>query len=261
MPPSSATVKYENRDRVAWVTLNRPEALNAMNAELRNALGEAIIEATNDDDILVIVLTGEGGRAFSAGADLKEMAQRDASGASTDARQYSGGDEVENCHKPVIAAIDGFCLGGGLELTLRCDIRIATEQSRLGLPEPRRSITPPYGIHYLSRMIPLGDALLIHLTGGHVTPQRAYEIGLIQAVLPDRDALFAEAERLASEIKLCAPLAIQAAKQIVRKGRNLPVDESRKLAESLMQRVDDSEDRLEGPRAFAEKRAPVWKMR
>lgn len=260
MPPSSSTVKYEVRDRVAWVTINRPEAMNALNMEVRNAIAEAMREATNDKDVLVVILTGEGGRAFSAGADLKEMAQRDASGATASVGLI-GYDQIQDCPKPIIAAIDGYCLAGGLELTLYCDIRIATEQSRFGLPEPRRSLLAGVGLHNLSRIIPLGEALWIQLTGGDMTAQRAYDIGLIQAMVPDRAALFAEAEHIANEIKQCAPLAVQAIKRIVKTGRNLPVEYSWKLAEPIVAEIVKTEDRLEGPRAFAEKRAPVWKMR
>ncbi|MFC1864515.1 enoyl-CoA hydratase/isomerase family protein [Chloroflexota bacterium] len=260
MPPSSPTVKYEVRDRVAWVTLNRPEVMNALNNEIRNAINEAFLEATSDDDVLVIIMVGEGGKAFSAGADLKEMSQRDASTSSTGAGLVDH-YQVEQCPKPIVAAIDGYCLAGGLELALRCDIRLATEKSRFGLPEPRRSVLPGYGLHNLSRTIPLGEALWIHLTGCQMTAQRAYNIGLIQTLVPDRSALFVETERIASEIKLCAPLALQAIKRIVRVGHNLPVEYSWKLAEPISEQIAKTEDRLEGPRAFVEKRPPLWKMR
>ncbi len=257
---SSSTIKYEVKDRVAWITLNRPEIMNALNQEIRNAIAEAIRQSASNDDILVIIMTGEGGKAFSAGADLKALSQQGAS-VNPFLPQFPSDDVVDQCPKPIIAAIDGYCLGGGLELALRCDIRIATEKSRFGLPEPRRSLMAGYGLHNLSRMIPLGEALRIHLTGGHITAQRAYDMGLIQSLLADRNALFAEAELIASEIKLCAPLAIRAIKRIVKVGRNLPVEYSWKLAEPIAEQIAKSEDRLEGPRAFAEKRAPVWKMR
>ncbi|MBM2824720.1 MAG: enoyl-CoA hydratase [Dehalococcoidales bacterium] len=260
MPVSSPTVKYETRDRVAWVTLNRPEAMNALNTEIRNAIGEAFLEATNDDGVLVIIVTGEGGKAFSAGADLAEMNQRN-TGRKRTAIELPERDTVDKCPKPVIAAIDGYCLAGGLELALCCDIRIATEKSRFGMPEPRRSILAGYGLHNLSRVIPLGEALWIQLSGSQMTAQRAYDIGLIQALVTDRSALFAEAERMAGEIKLCAPLAVRAIKRIVKVGRNLPVEYSWKLAEPIMAQIDKTEDHLEGPRAFVEKRAPVWKTR
>jgi enoyl-CoA hydratase/carnithine racemase len=251
-------LRYEKRDRKAYLTLNRPDQMNALNTELRLAINDAIEDGERDDDILVFIVTGEGGRAFSAGADLKEMTKRDSEG-------QVGGGPIESalvtCGKPVIAAIDGFCLAGGLELALRCDIRIATEKSTFGLPEPRRSLLAGYGLHNLSRMIPLGEALHIQLTGSPITSQRAYEIGLIQRRVADRAALLMEADALAEEIKLCAPLAVKAIKTIVKTGRNLPVEYSIKLAEPIHKAINATEDRLEGPKAFAEKRKPNWKMR
>ena len=261
MPPASPTVKYEIKDRVAWVTLNRPRVMNAMNNDLRNAMSKAFMEATNDKNVLVIVVTGEGGKAFSTGADLKAGRDRDDRHHNRTERMNHV-DHVEQCPKPVIAAVDGYCLGGGMELALRCDIRIATEQSLFGLPEPRSlGIFAPYGLQHLPRNIPLGEALWILLTGAHMTAQRAYEIGLIQALVPDRDALFAEAEHIANEIKLCVPSVVQAIKRIVRAGHNLTVQDTWKLAEPIMRQLDNMEDRREARRAFFEKRPPVWKMR
>lgn len=257
---SSPSVKYEIKDRVAWVTINRPEVMNALSNETYATLDEVFLAASNDDDVLAIILTGEGGKAFCAGIDLKERTKLDSSTGSTTA-SINRVLELDLCYKPVIAAIDGYCLGGGLELALRCDIRIATKQSRFGLPEPRRSLLASYGLHNLSRIIPLGESLWMQLTGIPMTAQRAYEVSLIQTLLPDRDALFAEAERLGNEIKLCAPLAVQAIKRIVKIGRNLPVEYSQKLADPISEFIARTEDRVEGPKAFAEKRPPVWKSR
>ena len=254
-------LQYDKRGRKGYITINRPEAMNAMTVEMVRQLGAAVKEATRDDEVLVLILTGEGGRAFSAGIDLKEMSQRD-KGEKTDFYSlYAGLVDLANCPKPLIAAIDGYCVAAGLEMSLRCDIRVATEQSRFGLPEPRRSILAGYGLHHLSRMIPLGEALLIQLTGSPISAQRAYQIGLVQKLAPDREAMLREAEAVADDILQCAPLAVQAIKKIVKTGRNLPVEYSYKFAEPIEQAVYASEDRLEGPRAFAEKRAPNWKMR
>jgi enoyl-CoA hydratase/carnithine racemase len=259
MAVSTPTIIYEKRDQVAYITLNRPEVLNALNQELRGGLREALLDFRDDPDMLVAIMTGAGGRAFSAGMDLKDRAQRDAAGEQRPGPRPSIIDmEV---FKPIIAAIDGYCVAGGLELSLQCDIRIATEQSAFGLPEPRWSLTAGYGLHNLSRMIPLGEALYMQLTGRRITASRAYQIGLIQEVVADREALFALAERIADEVKLCAPLAVRAIKQIVYHGRNLPVEYSQKLGAPLSAQVHASEDAVEGPRAFAEKRRPVWKVR
>ena len=163
--------------------------------------------------------------------------------------------------KPIIAAIDGFCVAGGLEVSLQCDIRVATRKSQFGLPEPRWSILAGYGLHNLSRMVPLGEALYMQLTGRRIDSDRAYRIGLIQEVVEDRDALFKEVDRIAEEIKMCAPLAVQSIKRIVYQGRNLPVEYSMKLSGPIAQIVGGTEDAIEGPKAFSEKRKPRWKMR
>ncbi len=259
MELSTSTILYEKRDQVAYITLNRPEVLNALNQELRDGLRQALLDFRDDPDMLVAVMSGAGERAFSAGMDLKDRARRDAAGEQRPGlRQTFLEMEI---YKPIIAAIDGFCVAGGLELSLQCDIRIATEQSQFGLPEPRWSLTAGYGLHNLSRMVPLGEALYMQLTGRRIDATRAYQIGLIQEVAPDREALFALAERIADEVKLCAPLAVQAIKQIVYQGRNLPVEYSVKLGAPLGDKVHSTEDAVEGPRAFAEKRRPVWQSR
>ncbi len=257
MDISTPTILYEKKDQVAYITLNRPDVLNALNQELRGGLREALVDFRDDPDMLVAIMTGAGGRAFSAGMDLKDRARGDAVGEQRPGLRPTFIDmEV---FKPIIAAIDGYCVAGGLELSLQCDIRIATEKSEFGLPEPRWSLTAGYGLHNLSRMVPLGEALYMQLTGRRISSERAYQIGLIQEVVSDREALFATADRIASEVKLCAPLAVRAIKQIVYQGRNLPVEYSMKLGAPLGDRVHTSEDAIEGPRAFAEKRKPVWK--
>lgn len=258
---SSPVLRYEKRDRKAYLILNRPEAMNALSTELSAAVSDAARDADRDDDILVVIVIGEGGRAFSAGADLKEMTRIDGEGKADRFAGLLHTDGIAECSKPVIAAIDGYCLAGGLELALRCDIRVATAKSTFGLPEPRRSLLAGYGLHNLSRMVPLGEALHMQLTGSSIDSQRAYDIGLIQQRVADRDALLAAVEHMAEEIKLCAPLAVKAIKKIVTTGRNLPVEYSQKLGVPIEQSVYASEDRIEGPKAFAEKRKPVWKMK
>ena len=254
---------YEKRGRVAYLTLNRPEVLNAINRTLSASIIEAMVDVDGDDDILVVILAGAGGRAFSSGADLKETAQRSA--ADQPASAALGGvtafTALRDCRAPIIAAIDGYCLAGGFELTLMCDIRVATEQSQFGLPEPRRSLLSWTGLHNLSRMIPLGEAMRMQLTGSAISAERAYQIGLIQGVTPDRDALMQEAQSIADEILLGAPLAVQAIKRIVRIGRNIPPEYSDHFARAIEDVVYASEDRREGPLAFVEKRDPQWKGR
>ncbi len=152
----SPVLRYETRGRKAYITLTRPDVMNALNTEICGAIEDAIREFGNDKNLLVAILTGEGGRAFSAGMDLKETSQRDqgALPAGPGLRRGARGafDELANCRKPIIAAIDGYCLAAGLEITINCDIRIATVQSRFGLPEARRSLIPGPGVQ-LSRHI------------------------------------------------------------------------------------------------------------
>jgi dehydration protein DpgD len=261
---TTRVLRYETRDRKAYITLTRPEVMNALNTEICVAIREAVREYDNDKNLLVAIITGEGGRAFSAGMDLKETTQRDQgaipAGASMRGGARAAFDELANCRKPIIAAIDGYCLAAGLEITINCDIRIATVQSRFGLPEARRSLIPGPGVQ-LSRQIPMGEALLILLTGGHVSAERMYELGYLQRLVPDREALFREADAIADEIMQCAPLAVQALKRIIKVGHSLPVPVMEQMAEPIRTAVERTEDRREGPRAFVEKRPPVWKMR
>ncbi|MEE8399763.1 MAG: enoyl-CoA hydratase-related protein [Desulfobacterales bacterium] len=257
-------VLYEKRDRKAYITLNRPEVMNALSRKVSAGMAEALADLRDDDDILVAILTGAGGRAFSAGMDLKERTQLDKTGTENTRGAVSAWDgrwTELGVWKPIIAAIDGYCLAGGMEVSLQCDIRIATKQSTFGLPEPRRSLLAGYGLHNLSRMTSLGNALYIQLTGNHIPAETAERWGIVQEVVADRDALMVRVEELADNIMECAPLAVQAIKRIVMQGRNMPVEYSIKMTESINAIINKTEDRIEGPKAFAEKRKAVWKMR
>jgi enoyl-CoA hydratase/carnithine racemase len=241
--------------------------MNAFNAALYAAFLGALDVAAADPDVCAVVLVGEGGRAFSAGADLKELAAYDEQGIDADAEpgKGMGGTQVfeklATFAKPLVAAIDGHCLAGGLEVAALCDIRIATAHSSFRLPEVRLSLMPGPGLVELGRLIPLGEALRIQLTGRSMTARRAFEIGFVQELLPDRDALVAEATGIAADIALGAPLAVEAYKAVVKKGRDLTIDDANRLRDMMWAQIQRTEDRIEGPLAFVEKRAPEWKRR
>ena len=249
----TSSVLLEIRNRIAFVTLNRPDALNAQNAAMRGRINEILALIDADEQVLVGIIRGAGERAFSTGADIKEMA---VGGLNTAERA----DNFPQVNKPMIAAVHGFCLARGFELALMCDIRIATPDASFGMPEPKWSLMGGYGLHHLSRMIPLGEALQMQLTGNSITAQRALEIGLVQRLVAP-EQLLAEAEAIAQSIARNAPLAVQGIKRVVTRARHLPVDESEAMAAPIEARVYASHDFAEGTRAFAEKRAPDWKCR
>lgn len=267
---------YQVKDRKAYITLNRPHRMNALSMELLGALKEAFQQADADENVFTVILSGAGGRAFSAGADLKDMAARMQNEKDGDTGQappmtarpqvarggfMPGFDDVNMCTKPVIAAIDGYCMAGGMEIALYCDIRLATRQSSFAMPEPKRNLLSGPAFVHLSRMIPLGEAMRIELTGDPVDAERAYQIGLIQGVYEDRAALEAAADQMADKISENSPLAVQFLKRIVKDGRDMTVDHHWKFAEMFAYTLGKTEDALEGPKAFAEKRQPQWKMR
>lgn len=274
----SSPLDYSVRDGVAYVTMNRPEALNALNRELQRALAEAFTTADRDDDVLAVVLQGAGGRAFSVGGDLKAMASRLESGeplvgdapGSARIRAHQpvakpgalpGMDEIYACSKPTIAAIDGYALGGGLEIALYCDFRFATRQSVFALPEPKRNLLAGPALVHLSRMIPLGEALFMELTGARIPAERAYAIGLVQGLFPDRAQMDDAVAAALSELRENSPVAVQFLKRVVREGRDMTVEQHWRFAEMFLHTLTTMDDALEGPRAFLEKRPPVWKGR
>ena len=258
-------LRYEKHDGKAYITLNRPEVLNAFNAPVRTGLLAALIDIRDDPAVRVGIVTGAGGRSFSVGMDLKRRAQLDqevGANSGSEGGPPGGGHWTQlGLWKPMIAAIDGYCLAGGFEMALQCDIRIATQHSRFGLPEPRRGLLGGYGLANLSSMIPLGGAFYIHLTGGQIDADTAARWCVVQEVVPDRETLMRRANEIAGEIMECAPLSVEYLKRIVTQTRKLTEDAARNLAQPWHDMIYQSEDRLEGPRAFAEKRKPVWKGR
>ena len=263
---TEATI-YEKKDHLAILTLNRPEAMNAMNALMRKEMGEAFVDFRDDDDAWVLVITGAGERAFCAGMDLKEMAAGLA--ASTSATPAGRGTAVAReedpslmagniaIWKPIIAAINGVAVGGGLETALACDIRIAADTARMGLSEPKRGIIPGGGgLARLPRLIPLGASMEILLTGDLITAQEAYRIGLVNQVVPAAELMTA-ARKMAERLMESAPLALRAIKETVMKTRHMPLEEA--LPARFGPNVMASEDAREGTAAFGQKRKPAWK--
>ncbi|MEO9191205.1 MAG: enoyl-CoA hydratase-related protein [Acetobacteraceae bacterium] len=258
-------VQLAREGEIAWITLNRPNALNALNAlnaAVRARLPAALREADGDPEVRVIVLRGAGPRAFCAGADIREFSTPTTPIAHRGRRANDDWTHVfERIGKPLVAAIHGFCLGGGLEIALACDIRVATSDARLGLPEVSLGIIPGAGgTQRLSRVVGLGAALDMILTGEPIDAATAMRIGLISRIAEDGD-VEALARRVAMTIAGRAPLAVVAAKEAVRKGADAGLEAGLRLELDLSSLLMDSEDRREAAAAFRDKRRPVFKGR
>jgi E-phenylitaconyl-CoA hydratase len=257
-----ANIIYEKKRRIVYITLNRPERMNAVDPATSRELRQAFNDFHDDDELWVAILTGAGEKAFSAGADLVAMAQAFASGdLSAYDVPFGGITRGFQTWKPIIAAINGFCLAGGLELSLCCDIRVAAEHSTFGLPEPRRAIIPGGGgTQRLPRAIPLACAMEILLTGGRIDAETALRWGLVSHVVPLAE-LMAKAEEIASAICECGPLAVRAVKQAAYQGLTKTLEDGLDLELRLQADVFSTEDAREGPLAFAQKRKPEYKGR
>ncbi len=261
------TTRFEVKDRCAWITLNRPNALNALNPELRWQLSRHLDEVEQNDEIWMAVITGAGERAFCAGADLKQRAlERD---ASEEALAHWRQLQSETRHiaerwyfpKPLIAMVNGFALGGGLEVALACDIIVAAEHAEFGLPEPRRGlIAGSAGVHRLPRQIGLKPAMGYLLTGRHMTAVRAYDLGLVNEVVPSA-ALLGTVQGYVADILRCAPLAVRATKEAAMKGLDKSLPDAFYAPYEAERLRRTSEDAMEGPLAFSEKRDPIWEGR
>jgi len=245
---------------VAQVTINRPQVLNALNARTLAELGEAMDQLRTDAATRVVIVTGAGGKAFVAGADISELAALSAAGAQEHAllgqRVF---DAIEHLGKPVIAAINGFALGGGCELAMACTLRIAADSAKIGQPEVNLGIPPGFaGTQRLTRLVGKGAALELLLTGRHVSADEAHRIGLVNRVVPAADLMTAT-RALADELATKAPIATRYIIEAVQRGSEVPFDQAAFLEASLFGLAFSTADMREGTRAFLDKRKPAFK--
>jgi enoyl-CoA hydratase len=253
---------YEKKNGIAYVTVNRPKVLNALNSATWNDLRAAFEDARDDATVRGIILTGAGDKAFIAGADISELAKVSAVQAE-DSSSY-GQDVlnlIENLGKPVIAAINGFALGGGCETAMACTIRLASERAKFGQPEVKLGLIPGGGgTQRMPRLVGKGRALQIILSGAIINASEAYRIGLVNEVVPGAE-LIPRAEALLGEISLNAPIAIKFSLEAVNKGMETSQAEGLALEASFFGLCAGTEDKGEGTRAFLEKRAPQFQGR
>lgn len=251
------TIRYELADGVATITLNRPDVHNAMNERMREELTACFGELSASDDARVIVVTGAGERAFSAGADIREFVAPQVPTRFRESRKRGDFRSVmDRCPQAIIAAIRGYAFGGGLELALACDLRIAGEDARLGLTEIDLAIIPGGGgTQRLPRLVGRGRALEMILSGARIDAREALRIGLVERVVPAAEVL-ASALELAKTLAAKAPVALRYAKEAVVKGLELPLADGLRLEHDLATLLRTTEDRIEGAKAFLEKRKP-----
>ncbi|MBN1382813.1 MAG: enoyl-CoA hydratase/isomerase family protein [Deltaproteobacteria bacterium] len=255
-----AAVEYVKEGRIAYMTINRPEAMNSLSAEVSEGLREAYVDFRDNNDLWVAIITGAGDRAFSAGADIKGF--RPATGdASEAARLIPQTVRPDTIWKPFIAAIHGYCLGGGCELAMTCDIRIAAENAQFGQPEVNIGFMPGGGgTIRMPRFIPRAVAAEILLTGNRIDAAEAYRVGLVSQVVP-RDKLMDTAKEIADTIISRGPLGVRATKEAMIRGYSMPLEEGLALEKELVLKVRATEDFMEGARAFAQKRPPEYKAK
>ena len=250
----------ETREGIAFVTINRPKQLNALNEKTIGELDELFASLETDEAVKGVIVTGSGEKAFVAGADIKELAEETpTTGHQTTLRGQAVMRRMETSGKPVIAAINGFALGGGMELALACHIRVAAEEAKMGLPEVKLAVIPGYGgTQRLARIVGRGRALELILTGEMIDAAEAHRIGLVNRVVP-RAELLGEAEALMRKILANGPLAIRYAIRAVDKGLDGSLDEGLDLEAALFANLCATDDMKEGMQAFLEKRAAKFR--
>ena len=260
--PSFENILYDKKGAIAYVTVNRPKVLNALNMATMEELRAAFTAIKEDKEVRVVIFTGAGEKAFIAGADIGELAKHDAvQGKEYTHKGQSVLDLIENLGKPVIACINGFALGGGCEMAMACTMRLASENAKLGQPEVKLGIIPGYGgTQRLPRLVGKGIAMQQVLTGEMITAAEAHRIGLVNEVVAPAE-LIPRAEAIAAKIIANAPLAVQYAMEAVNKGMEMTLAEGLYLEATLFGVCCATEDKKEGTTAFLEKRAAQFKGR
>lgn len=252
-----STIKFEHSQGVGVLTITRPEALNALNNLFFSDFYK-FLQSAELQDILVLIITGEG-KAFVAGADIAEMQKMNApEGYDFSKKGQDAFRALENLNIPVIAAVNGFALGGGCELAMACDFRIASTKAKLGLPEVGLGLIPGYGgTQRLARLIGLGNALFLTLTGQIIDAQEAFRLGLVQKVI-EPEHLLDEVKIIAEKIAQQGPNAVKAAKMAIRNGIKTEIDKGFDIESTSFSKLFE-QDGIEGMKAFLEKRKPNWK--
>jgi (E)-benzylidenesuccinyl-CoA hydratase len=253
-------VEYVKEGKIAIITINRPEAMNSLSIEVRQGLQAAYADFRDNADLWVAIITGAGDRAFSAGADIKGF--RPASGDASEAVKMEEKPlRPDTIWKPFIAAIHGYCLGGGCELAMTCDIRIAADNAQFGQPEVNIGFMPGGGgTIRMPRFIPRAVAAEILLTGNRINAAEAYRVGLVSRVVP-RDQLMDTAREIANTILSRGPLGVRATKEAMIRGYSMTLEEGLALERQLATHIRTTEDFMEGARAFAQKRPPNYKAK
>jgi enoyl-CoA hydratase/carnithine racemase len=255
------TIVYEKKDNVAWITLNRPEVLNAQNNQMREELVQALEDARDDENIRIIVITGAGDRAFSAGADISEFPKLAPSDFIKRVGRLRHYDLIRSIPKPVIAAVNGYALGGGCELAMACDIIIASENATFGQPEIRVGVIPGGGgTQLLPRLVGEKIAKEMIFTGKTITAQEAYRLGMINKVVP-KEKLIEEVNVLIGELLKRSPIILALAKIAVNRAMETNLNEGLKSETDLFELCFSTEDQKEASKAFLEKRQPIFKGR
>lgn len=257
------TITVHRRARVAILALNRPEAMNAINMQMRTELRDALEALRRDSEIGAAILTGSGDKSFSSGMDLREFAKANADVSIAEMKRYrwEHGEGIAAFDKPIVAAVNGLAIGGGVELALLCDLTLAAPTATFAFGEVKRGLMPGNGgTQRLSRRVGKSRALDMILTGRTVTAAEALDIGLVEYLVPQEE-LLERAVALAEQMAANAPVAVRTAKAAIHRGGDMALADALRLEQDLASFLYTTEDAKEGPRAFLEKRAPVWKGR